>query len=287
MFDVYLYKGDELPQEGNYYILAENGTFIHKDLGIFRAIVPVKSISFLESFTESPKIVSNLPLIPARYTFQIKEFFRKVVEKHSSEAIVLVYYNKETKEFLLDAPVQEVSHAACRYDGRVYPSYSLIGTIHSHCDFGAFHSGVDDHDEQFKDGLHCTFGHNNREQFTISASFVVNGHRFAINPLEIFEGVVSEGQFYRLSQEPDPSWFEKIDVWEGRVVSFTSCQEIQKGDYVNWASQLNGLMLQTHCGTGPFLVSSIDDQNVVIECEIGKARFSKKLLRKVSHGQEV
>lgn len=44
------------------------------------------------------------------------------------------------------------------YDKLLSDGYELIGTIHSHCDFAAFHSGVDDADEINFDGLHITVG---------------------------------------------------------------------------------------------------------------------------------
>ena len=67
--------------------------------------------------------------------------------------------------------------------------YLRVGTIHSHCDFGAFHSGTDINDEADFDGLHVTFGHNNRDIFTISASIVVNNIRKSVEPMDFIEGV--------------------------------------------------------------------------------------------------
>ena len=68
-------------------------------------------------------------------------------------------------------------------------NFLCVGTIHSHCDFGAFHSGTDIGDEEDFDGLHVTFGHNNLVEFSISATIVVNGNRLQVDPLEVLEGI--------------------------------------------------------------------------------------------------
>jgi hypothetical protein len=288
MFDVYLYDGVELPTTGYYYVIASNGIFIHKDLGFFKTYVPVEQIPFLNEFSDSLKIQSNLPKMPAKFVIQIKEFFKRIAVERASEAIVLVYYNRETKEFMINVPQQEISHVSCRYEkGKALPPYYLIGTIHSHCDFNAYHSNIDTYDEQNFDGLHCTFGHNNKDNFTISASFVVNGHRFMINPLEVFEGIdIDDNQSYFITQKPESSWLEEIDVWQQSVLSDCRDQNIEEGDYVDWIGPLNSVNLRHHCGQGPFFVSSVDDQMLIIECEFGKARFSKKLFKKVNYDQK-
>lgn len=43
------------------------------------------------------------------------------------------------------------------------------GTVHSHCDMGAFASSTDKHDEQTRDGLHLTIGKLKSNQFDIHA----------------------------------------------------------------------------------------------------------------------
>lgn len=61
-----------------------------------------------------------------------------------------VFANKATRKIQLELWKE--------YEKLLNDGYELIGTIHSHCDFAAFHSGVDDADEINFDGLHITIG---------------------------------------------------------------------------------------------------------------------------------
>jgi hypothetical protein len=88
-------------------------------------------------------------------------------------------------------PKQRVSGAGIDYDrdSVSLEGYDLIGTIHSHANFSAFHSGTDHDDETSFDGLHITFGHVASDDFSISASIMSNGQRFYVEPEEYLEGV--------------------------------------------------------------------------------------------------
>ncbi len=59
----------------------------------------------------------------------------------------------------------------------VSEGWELYGTIHSHCDFKAFHSAVDIADEENFEGLHITLGHVNAK-FDLSYHFVFDGIDF-------------------------------------------------------------------------------------------------------------
>jgi hypothetical protein len=67
----------------------------------------------------------------------------------------------------------------------------MVGTIHSHCDFSAFHSGTDERDEATFDGLHLTFGNVNRENFSIAGSVVFCNSRSKVDPSTVCEGIES------------------------------------------------------------------------------------------------
>jgi hypothetical protein len=195
-YPVYIYtEGLELPKEGIYFVVSGNGLWMHKDTGICKCFVPVKNISSLDDLNATAEISIDLPKIPAQHVWTIKEFFRKVVEVHHSEAEVTLYYNKETRDYKIHVGEQTVTHSSVNYkrEGNVHipgiEDYLKVGTIHSHCDFGAFHSSTDVDDEVEFDGLHVTFGHNNKDVFSISASYVVNGYRTKIDPSDVLEGI--------------------------------------------------------------------------------------------------
>ena len=117
-------------------------------------------------------------------------FFRAVYKKYHSEAEVQLHYNSGSSEFLLHCPEQQVTGASVKYSSKErFEGFQLIGTIHSHSDFGASHSGIDQSDERYFDGLHITIGHVDQPYFTISCSMMVNGQRFTFEPEEVIIGV--------------------------------------------------------------------------------------------------
>lgn len=314
-FPVIIYEeGMALPDDGTYFLVSGNGLWLHKDTGIVKGFIPVKNISVLQELDAHAWVQCKLPKLPPRYVWRIKKFFAKVVAKHHSEATVTLYYNKEKNQYKLHIPKQRVSHGGVQYD-RVamthledMEGYLRIGTIHSHCDFGASHSGTDIGDEEDFDGLHCTFGHNDRDQFTISASIVVNGYRLKIDPFDILEGVQALGEqeekpgflgfrkrakesLYELipvAPETEARWEEGIDQWLSKVQAgigtltpWAQLKKIRKGDMVEWAGELKTVSFRKTCGDGPFEVDTVEDGHVTVVTTVGLARFSDKLFKKV------
>lgn len=222
MFPVYLYEeGTKLPDEGSYYVVAGNGNFMHKDTGIVRCFVSVKEVSCLADIDATNWVSLCIPKIPANIVYKIKQFFKEVVAKYRTEANATLYYNKTTEDYKIHVSKQTVSHSAVRYNRRLvgdeileYEGFLRIGTIHSHCDFEAFHSGTDIMDEEDFDGLHVTFGDNDKEEFTVTTSVVVNGCRTEIAPEDVLNGIskISEKVYTTTNQiEYDiSSWMHKI-----------------------------------------------------------------------------
>ncbi len=217
MIPIYIYNGQPLPADETYYVVASNGIFIHKS-GIFQSLVKVENIPFIESIT--PDISPNFPPIPQNLANKVRLFFKKVYEEYRTEANVLIYINPETKQFRIHVPNQQVARNFVSYEKKLSPKDALelngflcIGTIHSHCDFEAFHSGVDIDDEKHFDGLHVTFGNNQKDVITIAASLVSNNYRKAISPCDIIEGITSvDGGFKFLTDcnENIDEWLEKV-----------------------------------------------------------------------------
>jgi len=298
MFPVYTYKeGLDLPETGNYFLVAGNGLWLHKDTGIVKAFVPVQNISVLQDLDADAFVQCVLPKIPAKHVWRIKTFFKNVVQKHRSEASISLYYNKETKEFKIYVPQQRVSHTSVNYKRQALThvkgmeNFLCVGTIHSHCDFGAFHSGTDIMDEEDFDGLHCTFGHNNLAEFSISATVAVNGNRLQVDPLDVLEGIEpvagQEGK-YRLAElapELEVEWMTGINEdWMTLVSSGIKWKNdtiFHTGDKVDWAGELTTIDARSMCGEGPFEVDSASGGVVTIVTKIGLARFSEKLFKRM------
>ena len=217
-FPVIVYQdGTEQPPDGENvcYVLAKNGTYIIKKLGLVEAMVKVPSVPTLENAVPYADMdVSKIPLDEFAY---VLNFFIAVYKKYKTEAVVILFYSIESQEWLAFAPDQIVGHSSVRYtDGLQFDGWLKAGTIHSHCDFGASHSGGDDHDEQFFDGIHITVGNVNREHPSISVSIVVNGQRFKKDADEYLD-LVTEKSFSTecvvTSQEP---------IFEDQIVPNTS-----------------------------------------------------------------
>ena len=311
-FPVHLYQpGMELPKSGTYYLVAGNGVWLHKDTGIVKAFVPVKGVSPLEDLDADVFVECGLPKLPVRHVWRIKEFFRKVVQEYHAEAATNLYYRKSDQSFKIHIPQQQVSHGGVNYErvGLTHlenmQDYLRVGTIHSHCDFNAFHSGTDIGDENDFDGLHCTFGHNDKSEFSISASVVVNGVRRKVDPESVLEGIVpcekqksffkkNEDDFFTIEdvdEETTKNWSEDLDLWMNQVSGHRRSpissfwgqikeDGIAVGDQVEWAGDLKLVSFREMCGNGPFEVVSVDKKQLTVSTDIGLAQFDEKLFRK-------
>lgn len=273
LFPVHLYDGGELPKEGTFYVVAGNGCFLHKDTGIVSALVPVEGVAVLEDLKQDLWVRCNLPKVPADMVYQIKEFFALVVEKYRAESCTILYFNKETQEFRVEVTRQFVSHGGVAYrrQGTTHEDGFLpVGTIHSHCDFQAFHSGTDVHDEEYFDGLHCTFGHNDRNEFTVSASVVVNGQRTKVDPLTVLDGLDHvEKDFYKVNVTPDETKRAQIFTWFAKVNDgFKDLEkEPKKGDRITWDGEAKEL--KAKYGEGPFVIEEVSE---ITERATGKVK---------------
>lgn len=195
-YKVYQYEeGMQLPEKGKYYVITKDGIFFRKETKVASAFVKIDGgIPWLGSLDTDATL--NLPKIPGRIIGQALMFFRTVFKKLGSESYVTLLYS-ETKGFQLWCPKQEVSRGSVSYDRTDQPDFSdrksegwqMIGTIHSHCDFSAFHSGTDTGDEETFDGIHITLGHVNRDDFSMVSSIALNASRFTLDPEGCCDGI--------------------------------------------------------------------------------------------------
>ncbi len=191
MFEIPVYVSngkEEMPNDDILYIVCKEGTYLKKKLGIMESITPVKNISVLESVEMMATM--HIKSIPGTLFSQVMAFFRGVYKEYSSEAIVLLFYNEEKKVYRLVVPAQKVSGGGVDYNRAVtVDGYIMVGDIHSHSNFSAFHSTTDDKDEESFDGLHITIGNNGDAEVSISASIVSNGQRFIVQAEDYINGI--------------------------------------------------------------------------------------------------
>ncbi len=211
MFKVVLNDGqNEMPEDDIYYIIAKEGVYLKKKLGVMESLAPVSKISILKSVNSMAKM--HITPIPGKWIAKVMEFFKAVYTEHRSEAIVLLFYNAETGKHKIVPPMQKVAGASCDYDkGITIENYAMIGTIHSHGSMSAFHSGTDDKDEEHFDGLHITLGDLNEENPSISASIVANGYRVMIEPTEYINDLVLMSEINQVKGKPVRTVYKIVD----------------------------------------------------------------------------
>lgn len=136
------------------YVCAKNGVFEVRYSDLATVVTRPKEILGLT--TEMQEGISlNLPRVPFLFLQQTISFFRGVEarQKGSSEALVQIWWDRETKQHVMHVPEQQVSGGgvrhASRFDHENEGRYFHVADIHSHgTGMGAFWSGTDNNDER-------------------------------------------------------------------------------------------------------------------------------------------
>lgn len=209
------------PDDDIYYIIGQDGIFLKKKTGLMESLVAVNGLSFLEDVNEFAQL--HVRRIPQKEWGLIISFFKEVYDNESSEAVLLLYYNEEKNKWKINAPFQTITAASVNYvTTETFKGFTLVGSIHSHARMGAFHSGVDDNDEENFDGLHITIGNLDEEYQSISTSIVSNGKRFKVKTNKYIcgvekttnedDGIVHFGHFTRYL----PAYYQKTEklLWK-------------------------------------------------------------------------
>ncbi len=186
MFPIYLKEPEfQEPKDPIYYLVTGNGVFQVKRTPLFCSRIRVSGLSWLDKEQERAEFL--LPVIPAKILGETMAFFREVFRKYRAEAAVLLYLREGAGEYIIRIPPQTVAGGHCQYEiGPNPPGCIRVGTIHSHGAAEAFHSELDDVDEQYDDGLHVTIGSLHAKP-TVSCSLVVDGRRFDLQPEAVLE----------------------------------------------------------------------------------------------------
>lgn len=215
MFPIHVNDGTTpIPEDDICYIVAKEGIFLKKKMGIMESIAPVENISILESVTSMARM--NIKKIPGGQVAKVIAFFREVYKEYNGEAIILLFYDTEKRIYKIVPPHQKVTSATCDYNkGITIEGMQMIGTIHSHANMSAFHSGTDDTDEEHFDGLHITIGNMCDEDVSITASIVVNGYRFVIQPEDYIERLTKMADIDETVKKPTRRMFKWV---EGKMV---------------------------------------------------------------------
>ncbi len=155
---------------------------------IGKFITPVLGCEMLSEV--KPGFIPGLPLIPSSLVMKIFAFFRHfVTEYFESEALLNIYWDKETKEFVADAPKQTATKTSVDTEideGFTSDRYIHYMDIHSHNTMRAFFSAVDDRDEKAT-RLYTVIGKLNEHNPEIKTRISNGGKFLDINPEQVFE----------------------------------------------------------------------------------------------------
>jgi hypothetical protein len=225
---VYLKLDDAMPwPEGEraFYLVTSTGLFLCRNMDFFRSCVPVTDFPS-ELAEQKPMLELRHPLIPRELMEQAVGFFDLVAQRHASEAVVLVVWNRISHAVELVVP-EQVGIVSLGYYGGAYPisveyqlptlppELRLLGDIHSHVDGPAYTSYTDETDETHGPGLHLVVGHIQEEPPDFYCAITVDGVRFRVRNLNL----VREGYHCRRSDEVPQSWLDKVTVrpwrWKG------------------------------------------------------------------------
>lgn len=141
-------------------------------------------------------IVYNFPPIPFEDFKRVEKFFADVYEEHAAEAMVLLYMNPDTWEMIIVPPENQiVSSASIDYKfpkpkdvNKQYPGFKLVGSIHSHANFGAGQSGTDSKDEHIHfDGIHITIGDVAKKKKSYHSRLCIGENQFSVDLSDIVD----------------------------------------------------------------------------------------------------
>lgn len=172
------------PAAGPYYVATKTGYMLHQNFHWGRVLTPAKEAAAL---AEGGEFLWHDVTIPEELISRAWGFFRQVWERDKSEAMVDITWNRD-RGYRLFVPPQAASMGgvACIRTPEHYKGL-LVGTIHSHCNFGAFHSGTDTHDADGHDGLHMTIGHVDSDKLDIAIMISVDKIRWDLKLDQIVE----------------------------------------------------------------------------------------------------
>ena len=168
------------------YVIDGAGWKLFKRNGVTTALIELGNVSGANAV--KPYINFTAVKIPFSLLEKVIAFFKEVYRKYQSEAVGYLYFNPTTQEWEFEVPKQSASAAHASYEGAPQrPGWQVAGTIHSHGSMTAFHSGTDDADENFFDGVHITIGHCDQLNVEFSTSIVVNGQRKMLEIWDVVE----------------------------------------------------------------------------------------------------
>jgi len=192
-----------------YYAIYKEGVFLHRKTQIGNVLVRQTSLPTNATLAKLGNANGVFQWtgekIPGKIIAQATDFFTRIYDAHGTEAEVIITMHNDTGEFRLFVPYQRVSGTGVKslFDAaHIDKNYTVVGSIHSHCNFGAFHSGTDSADAADMDGIHFTIGMLKSNPPQIVAMAVMNKKEFHYSDPNMVADVVFTG-------ETAPEWWDR------------------------------------------------------------------------------
>lgn len=210
MTDLTTYTGQEplelLDEHRLFFVAAKNSYYINRPGILGPALLPFYPPDMKDFPNKNGFLNYKFQKLPPTIMSQALDFFRRTYNRLKTEAEVLIAYNPNLEPNIkLFIPPQRVSHASVNsaFDpthlGR---GWQLIGSMHSHADFNAFHSGTDTNDAAEFDGVHITIGHVNTDKPSWAAMVTQNNTRWDFDIEDIAD-------LKELGQHTAPLWWDR------------------------------------------------------------------------------
>jgi len=244
---IYLQLSEKMPwpEDQVFYLLTGNGLFLCRNNEHFRSCIPARS--WPGELAEQEEFVDlRYPRLPRRLLERAVGFFDAVARRHDAEAALLLVWDKRKELYRLIVPRQRCTvyeswqgstyPQSVHYDmpARVPRNWVVVGDIHSHVDYPAYASITDQHDEQYRTGLHIVVGRIYDEPPEFHVEATVDGVRFPVQQDQAFEG-------YEFRRDDFPEkWFDWLKIEVNSSYSFSSAGGSRKNKWKESRSSLNG-----------------------------------------------
>ena len=206
-----------LPNGAPHFVAARKGYYVDKNMFFGRVMVPVTEIPTLPDLpgTGAGVLWLNVPPFPIEMLGQAWSFFRWATEKRNSEAMLDITWDKEHGyRFFVPPQTATGGGVKCVRNEEHYKA-DLIGTIHSHCNMGAYHSSTDTHDADSHDGLHMTMGRVSANQPELD--IMVSANKVQWNKIKFEEVFDHEGPIPMVAH---PEWWQNYHEHQYAVEQF-------------------------------------------------------------------
>lgn len=164
----------------------------NEEFGILSTPITSK-VSILDDI--KPFFIPKLPKIPSILFEEIIGLFKHYAKKNL-EVMVLIYWDRIFKEYVVFVPEQEISTSMISTEIPIVDEtrYLLYMDIHSHHNMKAKFSSIDDKDEKAT-MLYTVIGNLDKEKYSISVRASNGGTFLNLDPHELIEITYKAGNY--------------------------------------------------------------------------------------------